>query len=110
MQAGSVVRLPRGVRPPFEVFVNGVAQAPGRDYEVRGDRLVFARALVPPRRDTARSLLRGMLWGRYKTEHVVDVAYQAGGRPLVLSGLEILPGEPEEGSHQGVAEERRDEQ
>ncbi len=91
---GSVVRLPPNVHPPFEVFVNGVAQEPGRDYEVRSDRLVFARELVPPRRDTARSLLRGMLWGRYKTEHVVDVAYQAGGTPHVVSGLEIEPAPP----------------
>lgn len=90
---GSVVRLPPGVRPPFDVFVNGVVQEPGRDYAVRGDLLVFARELVAPRPDTARSLLRGMLWGRYKTEHVVDVAYQAGGRPRVVSGLEILPPE-----------------
>jgi predicted ATP-grasp superfamily ATP-dependent carboligase len=89
---GSIVRLPAHVHPPFEVFVNGVAQEPGRDYELRGDHLVFARELVPPRPDTARSLLRGMLWGRYKAEHVVDVAYQAGGRPHVVSGLEIRPG------------------
>jgi hypothetical protein len=88
---GSLVRLPHGVRPPFEVFVNGVTQKPGRDYEVRGEVLVFSRELIPPRPDTARSLLRGMLWGRYRTEHTVDVAYQAGGRPHVVSGLEILP-------------------
>ncbi len=88
---GSLVRLPAGVHPPFEVFVNGVSQEPGRDYEVRGDLLAFDRQLIPPRQDTARSLLRGMLWGRYKTEHTVDVAYTAGGHPHVVSGLEILP-------------------
>ena len=88
---GSLVRLPPGLEPPFEVFVNGVAQERGRDYEVRGEVLVFSRHLVPPRRDTARSLFRGLFWGRYKTEHTVDVTFQADGRPQVVSGLEILP-------------------
>ena len=46
---GSLVRLPPGLEPPFEVFVNGVAQQQGRDYEVRGEVLVFSRRLVPPR-------------------------------------------------------------
>ena len=87
---GTRVRLPEGVHPPFDVFVNGVLQQPGRDYHVRGDLLVFDEALVPPRRETPRSLLRGLFWGRYAQEHVVDVAYQAGGRPYVVSGLEIL--------------------
>lgn len=89
--SGSLVRLPPGVRPPFQVYVNGVAQEQGSDFEVRGDMLVFSRRLIAPRPDTARSLFRGLFWGRYKTEHTVDVAYQAGGRPHVASGLEILP-------------------
>ena len=87
------VRLPAGVHPPFQVFVNGVAQEPGRDYVVRGDLLLFERRLVPPPPETPRSLFRGLFWGRYKPEHVVDVAYQASGRGHVASGLEILPGE-----------------
>jgi hypothetical protein len=45
--------------------------------------------LAPPARDTARSLFRGFFFGRYKPEHVVDVAYQAGGRGHVVSGLPI---------------------
>jgi hypothetical protein len=52
---------------------------------------VFAAELVPPSRDTARSLVRGFFFGRYKPEHVVDVAYQAGGRGHVVSGLPIRP-------------------
>jgi hypothetical protein len=87
--SGSRVQLPAGVRPPFDVFVNGVVQRPGVDYAVDDDRLVFARPLVPPRPDTARSLFRGLFFGRYKPEDVVDVAYQADGRPHVISGLQI---------------------
>jgi hypothetical protein len=86
---GSRVQLPPEVERPFEVYVNGLPQAEGVDYEVEGRELVFAKELVPPARDTARSLVRGFFFGRYKPEHTVDVAYQAGGRGHVASGLPI---------------------
>ena len=41
----SQVKIPRGAEPPFDVFVNGVQQTPGEDYEIKGDRLVFAKYL-----------------------------------------------------------------
>jgi hypothetical protein len=88
---GSRVQLPPEVEPPFEVYVNGLPQTDGVDYEVEGRELVFAKELVPPARDTARSLVRGFFFGRYKPEHTVDVAYQAGGRGHVVSGLRISP-------------------
>jgi hypothetical protein len=86
---GSRVPLPPEVEPPFEVYVNGLPQAEGTDFVVDGRELVFATRLTPPARDTARSLFRGFFFGRYKPEHVVDVAYQAGGRGRVVSGLPI---------------------
>jgi hypothetical protein len=85
---GSRVQLPPEVEAPFEVYVNGLLQTEGVDYEAEGRELVFAAELVPPARDTARSLF----YGRYKTEHVVDVAYSAGGRGHVVSGLPVRPG------------------
>ena len=84
---GTRVRLPADLRPPFEVFVNGVAQREGVDFEVAGDRLVFDRTLAPPRRESARSVVRGFFWGRYGAEHTVDVTYQVDGQPRVASGL-----------------------
>ena len=44
--AESRVRLPRGVSPPFTVFLNGVRQEEGADYRVAGGELVFDRELV----------------------------------------------------------------
>ena len=88
---GSRVPLPPEVEPPFEVYVNGLLQAEGTDFVHDGRDLVFARELTPPARDTARSLVRGFFFGRYRPEHVVDVAYQAGGRGHVVSGLLIQP-------------------
>lgn len=40
------VELPRGVEPPIKVFVNGVLQQPGADYEVADELLLFTRPLV----------------------------------------------------------------
>ena len=88
---GSRVPLPPEVEPPFAVYVNGLPQAEGTDFVIEGRELVFARELTQPARDTARSLFRGFFFGRYKPEHVVDVAYQAGGRGHVVSALPITP-------------------
>ena len=89
---GSRVELPPEVEAPFEVYVNGLPQTEGVDYVVEGRELVFSAELVPPAPETAKSLFRGFFYGRYKTEHVVDVAYSAGGRGHVVSGLPVRPG------------------
>ena len=64
---------------------------PDRDFEVQGGSLVFANELVEPRRDTMKTYARLMFWGRYKTEHTVDVAYAVNGRQRVASKLPISP-------------------
>jgi hypothetical protein len=86
---GSRVRLPADITRPFQVFVNGVEQVEGRDFEVDGAHLVFAGQLIEPRRDDVKTYARLMFWGRYKTEHSVDVAYDVGGRPKVAAALPI---------------------
>ena len=88
---GSRVRVPEGMSRPFQVYVNGVEQTEGEDFEVVGAWIVFARELVAPREENARSVFRGFFFGRYRTEHVVDVACQVGGRAHVFSRLPIEP-------------------
>jgi hypothetical protein len=88
MPDGSLVRLPEGLAPPFEVFVNGVRQEPERDYRVEGRTLVF------PGRRLARegrlgfwrwlSLLLGIA-GTYRQNDSIDVVYERGGRRHVAS-------------------------
>ena len=51
MSQTSVVRLPPGVEEPFEVYVNGVRQHEGVDYEARGRALHFPRRLARIRLD-----------------------------------------------------------
>jgi hypothetical protein len=88
---GSRVPLPPSAQRPFQVFVNGVPKQEGTDYEVVGSSLVFSSELIPPKQMTMKSYARLMFWGRYKTEHSVDLVYERGGERMVVSGLEILP-------------------
>jgi hypothetical protein len=86
------VRLPRGVRPPFEVYVNGVLQAEGTDYEYRDGTLLFDRPLA---KEGKLGLWRWFLgaWGigTYRQNDSVDVAYRMGGKPYVAHALDIEP-------------------
>ena len=90
--AESRVPLPPQVPDAFEVYVNGVAQQRGSDYEVRGRTLVFGREL---KKEGRLGLWRWFLgaWGigTYRQNDSVDVRYEAGGAPRVVEGLDIEP-------------------
>jgi hypothetical protein len=85
------VALPSGVRPPFEVYVNGVRQELGADYQVSRGELLFERELVRHKLG-ARAWLIG-IWGigTYKRNDEVDVRYELEGRPMVAHALDIIP-------------------
>jgi hypothetical protein len=87
--AQSRVKLPPGIRGPFEVYVNGVPQELGRDYNVMGGELVFARELVQQKLGLRAWLLGFWGIGTYKRNDEVDVRYEVEGRPTVANGLEI---------------------
>ena len=85
--------LPADVEEPFEVFVNGVRQDPGRDYGVAWGHLHFNRPLA---REGRLGLLRwaSMFFGvagTYRKNDSVDVIYDVEGRRTVASGLTIIP-------------------
>ena len=93
MDVGWIVPLPADVTEPFEVFVNGVRQEPGSDYEVEAGALRFHRPLA---REGRLGLLRWTsmflgVAGTYRQNDSVDVVYEAGGRRVVASGLRIIP-------------------
>jgi len=86
------VQLPAGVQPPFEVFVNGVPQREGEDYERSGDVLLFRRELVQEGKlGFWRWFLGAWGIGTYRRDDVVDVRYERDGRPLVAHGLAVKP-------------------
>jgi hypothetical protein len=89
------VPLPHGAQPPLRVFVNGVAQSEGSDYEVEGRELVFDRPLEKERLGFWRwTAIFFALFGTYEKNDSVDVQYTVGGRTTVATGLEILgPGD-----------------
>lgn len=92
VEARSIVRLPRGVRPPFEVYVNGVRQEQGVDYEVLDGTLRFP---VELKKEGKLGFWRWFLgaWGvgTYRQNDSVDVSYERDGRPMLLEGLDIEP-------------------
>src|SRR4051794_16568256 len=95
----SVVRLPPGVRDPFEVYLNGVRQTAGDDYERRGDHLVFDRPLAKEGRlGFWRWFLGAWGIGTYRKNDQVDVAYSADGRPVVAHALDIEAAPGDRGS------------
>ncbi len=91
--ARSRVKLPAEVRGTFEVYINGIPQQLGNDYQVREGTLVFERDLRKDRISGWRWLLGAWGVGTYRQDDSVDVRYEAAdGSPRVASGLEIEPG------------------
>jgi hypothetical protein len=91
--ARSRVALPREVRSPFEVYVNGVRQQVGVDFVVRDGALIFEREMRKDRISGWRWLLGAWGVGTYRQDDSVDVRYEAAdGSPRVAAGLEIEPG------------------
>ena len=86
MERRSRVQLPAGVGDRYEVYVNGVRQEPGRDFDRLGETLVFRRTLAREGRlGPLRwlSMLLGIA-GTYRKHESVDVVYEtASGRTVV---------------------------
>ena len=87
----SLVRLPRGAEPPYEVYVNGVQQKPREDYVIEGDRIVFARYLEKEGKlGFWRWLSMALaIAGSYGRNDSVDVHYNLHGKRQVAVGLDI---------------------
>ncbi len=88
----SKVRLPRELREPYEVYLNGVRQQLGVDFTVREGSLVFERELRKDRISKRRWLLGAWGVGTYRQNDSIDVRYEApDGAPRVAEGLAIEP-------------------
>jgi hypothetical protein len=93
-----LVPLPPAAGPPLRVFVNGVPQAEGVDYELApapggGRALAFARPLQKEGRlgFWRWALMFFSIAGTYRRHDSVDVQYQSGGETRVATGLDIVP-------------------
>jgi hypothetical protein len=88
----STVPLPKVVRGPFEVYVNGVHQAKGSDYQLIDGSLIFEREL---KKEGNLGFWRWFLGafgvGTYRQNDSVDVRYEVDGHPRLVEGLDIEP-------------------
>ena len=84
------MKLPPGVTSRYEVFVNGVRQARGVDYEVVGRSLVFPRPIAQEGRLGFWRWLSMWLGiaGTYRRHDSVDIVYETDGQRGVVTGLE----------------------
>lgn len=90
--AGRRVELPSGAEAPFTVFINGVEQREGADYEVRSKEIVFTRQIVKEKVGTGRWLAMYLgLFGTYRKDETIDLQFQRGGKVELTSDLPVLP-------------------
>jgi hypothetical protein len=89
--AGRRVRLPRGASPPIRVYVNGIEQAAGVDFELREGEIVFARPIIKETVTAGRwaAMYLG-LFGTYRKHETVDVEYTLDGAVKLVSDARIL--------------------
>jgi hypothetical protein len=93
--ARSRVDLPTHVPDAFEVYVRGVRQTRGVDYEVEGRSVVFPRPIAQEGRLGFwrwASMWLGIA-GTYRKHEDVDLVYEIGGRREVETGLRPIPSE-----------------
>jgi hypothetical protein len=93
MEQRSRIDLPSHVPGAFEVFVGGVRQTRGVDYEVVGRSLVFPRQIAQEGRLGFwrwTSMWLGVA-GTYRKHENVDLVYEVDGRRQVTTGLRPEP-------------------
>ena len=89
---GRRLKLPAGAEPPFTVFVNGIEQTEGADYNVRAGEIVFTRQLVKEKVGTGRWLAMYLgLFGTYRKHETVDVQFTRRGKVELASDVKIQP-------------------
>jgi hypothetical protein len=87
MESRSRVDLPPHVKPPYEVFVNGVPQSEGSDFTAVGTTLLFEKPLAREGKLGFwrwLSMLLGVA-GTYRKNDTVTVVYNYNGRRLVAN-------------------------
>jgi hypothetical protein len=88
---GRRVRLPRGAEPPIRVYINGVEQSHGADYELRGEQIVFTHPIIKEKVGAGRWMAMYLgLFGTYRKHETIDVEYRLGGKVQLASDVQIL--------------------
>ena len=95
--AGERVKMPAGAEPPYTVFINGIEQKEGEDYNIEGRELHFTRPIVKEKMDTGRWLAMYLgLFGTYRKDEKVDLQFQRNGKTELVADLAVTPYEDAE--------------
>jgi hypothetical protein len=88
--AGRRLKLPAGAEAPYTVFVNGVEQREGIDYEMRAGEIVFKREIVKEKVGAGRWLAMYLgLFGTYRRNETIDLQFRRNGKVELLSDLPV---------------------
>lgn len=91
--AGNRVKLPARAQPPFTVFINGIEQVEGEDYNVRAGEIVFTRQIVKEKVGAGRWLAMYLgLFGTYRKNETVDLQFTRDGKTTLIDDLSVKPG------------------
>jgi len=89
--AGRRVKLPAGAEAPYVVFINGVEQSAGADYEIRAGEIVFTRQIIKEKVGTGRWLAMYLgLFGTYRKDETIDLQFERNGKTELISDLAVL--------------------
>lgn len=88
--AGRRLKLPPGAEAPYTVFVNGIEQREGVDYNLRAGEIVFTREIVKEKVGTGRWLAMYLgLFGTYRKNETIDLQFRRNGKTELLSDLPV---------------------
>ncbi|HJX33132.1 MAG TPA: hypothetical protein VJ257_02950 [Solirubrobacterales bacterium] len=88
--AGNRVKLPAGAEPPFVVFINGIEQSEGTDYEIREGEIVFTRPIVKEKVGAGRWLAMYLgIFGTYRKNETIDLQFTRNGKTTLIDDLRV---------------------
>jgi hypothetical protein len=88
--AGRRLKLPAGAEAPYTVFVNGIEQREGADYEVRAGEIVFKREILKEKVGAGRWLAMYLgLFGTYRKNETIDLQFRRRDKVELLSDLPV---------------------
>lgn len=92
-RTGTILRLPAEARPPFDVYVNGVVQVEGTDYEHRDGAIHFTKQLDAGRPEGLwqKLVMSTAGVGYYGRGDSIDVHFHRDGGTSVLSAKRVEP-------------------
>ncbi len=88
--AGRRLKLPAGAEAPYAVFVNGVEQREGDEYDVRAGEIVFRREIIKEKVGAGRWLAMYLgLFGTYRKNETIDLQVQRQGKIELISDVAV---------------------